>query len=115
MNPAAEKWALFVVISAIFFLTSGATVPAVYLLTGWMPERRSAAIGQFMTIGGLGAVAGPPAANAILAASTWRVFWWSMAAVMLALTLLALVFVKQPPPAMAAGNEPAARPHEQVK
>jgi len=37
---------------------SCATVPAVYLLTGWMPERRSAAIGQFMTTGGLGAVAG---------------------------------------------------------
>jgi hypothetical protein len=35
--------------------------------------RRSAAIGQFMTVGGLGAVADPPAANAILAASSWRV------------------------------------------
>ncbi len=94
---------------------SCATVPAVYLLTGWMPDRRSAAIGQFMTIGGLGAVAGPPVANAILAASSWRVFWWSMAAVMLALPLLALVFVKQPPPAVAGGNAPAERPHERVK
>src|SRR5258708_29840888 len=80
---------------------SCATVPAVYLLTGWMPDRRSAAIGQFMTIGGLGAVAGPPVAHALLAASSWRGFLWGIAAVMLGLTLLALVFVKQPPPAVA--------------
>jgi len=94
---------------------SCATVPAVYLLTGWMPERRSAAIGQFMTTGGLGAVAGPPAANAILAASSWRSYWWSMAAVMLAFTVLALVFVKRPPETAAAANEPAAQPHEQIR
>src|SRR6202166_5097194 len=60
--------------------SSCATVPALYLLAGWMPERRSAAIGEYMTIGGLGAVAGPAVAGGILAAThSWRVHCWTMA------------------------------------
>ena len=87
-----------------------ATVPAVYLLAGWMPERRSAAIGAYMTIGGLGAVAGPVVANGILAAAhSWRVHWWAMAAAMLALTALALLYVRRPPDRAADGEE-ARRP-----
>jgi MFS transporter, OFA family, oxalate/formate antiporter len=76
-----------------------AVVPAVYLLNGWMPENRSTVIGAYFTIGGLGAVAGPLAANAFMAAAhTWRLYWWVMAALMLVLTVLALIFVKTPPP-----------------
>jgi MFS family permease len=83
-----------------------ATVPAVYLLTGWMPERRSAAIGAYMTIGGLGAVAGPIVANGILAAThSWRLHWWAMAAAMLSLTALALVFVRRPPAQSPVGDQ----------
>jgi len=75
-----------------------AVVPAVYLLNGWMPERRSTVIGAYMTIGGLGAVAGPLAANGFIAAThSWRGYWWLMGALMLVLTALALVFVKSPP------------------
>jgi OFA family oxalate/formate antiporter-like MFS transporter len=75
-----------------------AVVPAVYLLNGWMPEKRSAVIGAYMTVGGLGAVAGPLSANGFMAAThSWRQYWWMMAALMLLLTLLALVFVKSPP------------------
>jgi MFS transporter, OFA family, oxalate/formate antiporter len=92
---------------------SCATVPAVYLLTGWMPERRSAAIGAYMTIGGLGAVAGPIVANRILTvAHSWRAHWWAMGAAMLALTALALLFVKHPPAERADGEEPKALAHE---
>jgi len=92
---------------------SCATVPAVFLLTGWMPERRSAAIGAYMTIGGLGAVAGPIVANRILTVShSWRVHWWAMAAAMLALTGLALLYVRPPPEVKAAGVEPKALAHE---
>jgi MFS transporter, OFA family, oxalate/formate antiporter len=77
---------------------SCSVVPAVHLLTGWMPERRSAAIGAFMTIGGLGAVAGPLMANGIVsAADSWRTYWWVTALVLCALTVLALVFIKDPP------------------
>jgi MFS family permease len=93
--------------------SSCATVPAVYLLAGWMPERRSAAIGEYMTIGGLGAVAGPAVAGGILAAThSWRVHWWTMAAAMLALTTLALVFVKRPPEKAGKGNEVATPSRE---
>ncbi len=93
--------------------SSCATVPALYLLAGWMPERRSAAIGEYMTIGGLGAVAGPAVAGGILAAThSWRVHWWTMAAAMLALTMLALIFVKRPPDRTGAGSEAAAPPRE---
>ncbi|MGH8130906.1 MAG: CynX/NimT family MFS transporter [Steroidobacteraceae bacterium] len=95
---------------------SCATVPGVYLLNGWMPERRSAAIGAFMTIGGLGAVAGPLLASNIIAATgSWRFYWWVLVASMLTLTVLAIVFVRTPPsapPATAADagtrNEPGA-------
>ncbi len=87
---------------------SCATVPGVYLLNGWMPEKRSATIGAFMTAGGLGAVAGPLAARGFIdETDSWRLYWWAVAAAMLALTILALVFVRSPSsapvPADAAG------------
>jgi OFA family oxalate/formate antiporter-like MFS transporter len=82
-----------------------AVVPAVYLLNGWMPENRSAVIGAYFTVGGLGAVAGPLAANGFMAAThSWRLYWWVMAALMLVLTLLALIFVKSPPVVTAAAG-----------
>jgi MFS family permease len=91
---------------------SCATVPAVYLLNGWMPERRSAAIGAYMTIGGLGAVAGPLAASSVLAATdSWRLYWWAMATLMLALTACALVFVRSPPAVTADSPAPAQERH----
>jgi OFA family oxalate/formate antiporter-like MFS transporter len=77
----------------------------VYLLNGWMPQKRSTFIGAYMTIGGLGAVAGPLAANGFMVAThSWRLYWWTMAAVMLVLTLLALVFVRSPPSEPDAGQ-----------
>ena len=88
-----------------------AVVPAVYLLNGWMADNRSTAIGAYFTIGGLGAVAGPLAANGFMAAThSWRFYWWLMAAAMLLLTVLALVFVKTPPADAAADPaDPTAR------
>ncbi len=89
---------------------SCATVPAVHLLSGWIPERRSAAIGAYMTIGGLGAVAGPLVASSVVAATnSWRFYWWATAAALLALTALALVFVKSPPSDKPAVDEADAR------
>jgi MFS family permease len=89
-----------------------ATVPGVYLLNGWMPHRRAETIGAFMTAGGLGAVAGPLAARWIIAAAdSWRLYWWAMMASILALTVLALIFVRTPPSeAVAAIAATAAKP-----
>ncbi len=94
-----------------------AVVPAVYLLNGWMPDNRSAVIGAYFTVGGLGAVAGPLAANGFMAAThSWRLYWWTMAAVMLVLTLLALIFVKSPPVAVAAvAGDPHADAHGNLR
>ena len=92
---------------------SCATVPGIFLLNGWMPEKRSATIGAYMTIGGLGAVAGPLASSGVIAASgSWRLYWWLVAAAMLALTTLALVIVRSPPQAAAAATEAAATAQE---
>lgn len=94
-----------------------ATVPGVYLLNGWMPEKRSETIGAFMTAGGIGAVAGPLAARWIIdAANSWRLYWWAMMASILALTVLAVIVVRPPPPeavAAIATTSPAARPGPQ--
>jgi MFS transporter, OFA family, oxalate/formate antiporter len=94
-----------------------AVVPAVYLLNGWMPDNRSAVIGAYFTVGGLGAVAGPLAANGFMAAThSWRLYWWSMAAVMAVLTLLALIFVKRPPVvAAAAAGDARADAHGNLR
>lgn len=74
------------------------TVPAVHVLNEWMPDKRSLVIGAFMTIGGLGGVAGPLVVTSIVGATgSWRVHWWVMAAVMFLLTLLAVVFVRTAP------------------
>jgi len=92
---------------------SCATVPAVYLLNGWMPEKRSAVIGAYMTIGGLGNVAGPLVANGFMTAThSWRLYWWAMAAAMLTLTVFALAFVKSPPPQVSAVGEAVTRTKE---
>ncbi|MSQ92292.1 MAG: MFS transporter [Gammaproteobacteria bacterium] len=102
---------LYFVAAALLGLgfASCATVPGVYLLNGWMPEKRSATIGAFMTAGGLGAVAGPLAARWIIAATdSWRMYWWAMAASMLALTALALIFVRTPPPEAVVANAATA-------
>ena len=86
-----------------------AVVPAVYLLNGWMADNRATVIGAYFTIGGLGNVAGPLAANGFIAATrAWRPYWWAMAAVMLLLTILALIFVKSPPGQAATGAAPGA-------
>ena len=75
-----------------------ATVPALHVLNEWSPDRRSFIIGAFMTIGGLGGVAGPLVVTGIVGATgSWRVHWWVMAASIVVLALLAVIFVKSAP------------------
>ena len=73
-----------------------ATVPGIHLINNWLSDRRSFAIGLYMTLGGLGAVAGPPIVTLIVSnTDSWRVHWWSMTAAIVALMLLALAFIKE--------------------
>ena len=87
-----------------------ATVPGIHLINDWLPDRRSFAIGLYMTLGGLGAVAGPPAVTFIVSATdSWRWHWWTMTAVILALMLLAIGFIRNRTPGdEKAGNGDAA-------
>ena len=72
-----------------------ATVPGIHLINDWLPDRRSSAIGLYMTLGGLGAVAGPPAVTLIVShTDSWRVHWWVMTAAILVLMLLATGFIR---------------------
>ncbi len=92
-----------------------ATVPGIRLINDWLPGRRSAAIGLYMTIGGLGAVAGPPGAALIItAADSWRAHWWLMCAAVLVLLLAAAGFVHGRP-ADATDDEADAAPEKTSK
>ena len=72
-----------------------ATVPGIHLINDWLPDRRSFAIGLYMTLGGLGAVAGPPVVTVIVShTDSWRVHWWAMTAAILLLMLLATGFIR---------------------
>lgn len=87
-----------------------AIVPGMYLVNGWMADRRATVTGAYMTIGGLGAVAGPLASNAFLSLlHAWRPYWWSVAVLMLILTVLALVIVRNPPAAADGSATGSAR------
>ena len=75
-----------------------ATVPGIHLINNWLPDRRSFAIGMYMTLGGLGAVAGPPVVTLIVSITdSWRAHWWSMATAILALMVLAIAFINNRP------------------
>jgi len=84
----------------------GAAIPALRLIKNWIPDRRSFAIGAFMTCGGLGGVAGPLVVTGIIGATgSWRVHWWAMAASSVVLTLLAVIFLKPSPDGAADNNQ----------
>ena len=92
-----------------------AAVPGVHVINHWIPDKRSFAIGAYMMIGGLGAVAGPLIVTGIIALTdSWRVHWWFMAISMLGLTVLAMLFVRSRPEEALAADE-AVKPPEEEK
>lgn len=73
-----------------FGYTLCAIVPGVAIINQWLPQRRSLAIGSYMTIGGLGGVAGPLIVTAVVALTgSWRMHWWLMSASIAVLAILA--------------------------
>lgn len=91
-------------------------VPAIHVINNWLPDRRSFAIGLYMTIGGLGGVAGPMIVTSIIGASdSWRVHWWAMAAASLFLGLVAALFVRGQPPGMRTDGQRATPPREEKR
>ncbi len=74
-----------------------ATVPAVHYFNVTVPQRgRAAIIGAYMTIGGLGGVAGPLLVTGIVEATgSWRAHWWTAVVVTFVLTILALFIVNE--------------------
>jgi len=91
-----------------------ANVPGVQVISAWIPERRSLAIGAFMTVGGLGGVAGPLLVTAIVETTgSWRVHWWVMASLALALGLLSALIVRTAPVTADAGAEAEPAPERQ--
>lgn len=98
------------------FLGSGysscAIVPGLRLLNNWMPDKQSFVVGAFMMIGGLGGVAAPfIVTGTVHLTGTWHTHWWTVAAAMGLLTILALIFLKDSPVDMpesvrAAKNAP---------
>lgn len=88
-----------------------ATVPAIHMLNNWMPDRRAFAIGTYMTIGGLGGVAGPLMVTFIVEfTGSWRVHWWLMTITILLLALLAVIFVTSEPDESIRVDEGAETP-----
>ncbi len=67
-------------------------VPGVAVINQALPHRRSFAIGAYMTIGGLGGVAGPLIVTTVVAMTgSWRWHWWSVAAANIVLVVLAVL------------------------
>ena len=74
-----------------------AVIPGVDVINQWIPHRRSLAIGVYMTIGGLGGVAGPLMVTSIVASTgSWRMHWWLMAATISVLALAAIIVLRSP-------------------
>ena len=95
--------------------TLGAIVPGVAVINHWLPHRRSFAIGAYMTIGGLGGVAGPLIVTMVEAVSgSWRLHWWSMAASILFLAILAVFTLGSMPDQQSGDREGAGHAEEKL-
>jgi len=93
-TPGLAQYLVGAAIAGVGY-THCATVPGVAVINHWLPEKRSFAIGAYMTIGGLGGVAGPLIVTSVVAVTgTWRMHWWVMCASILLLTVLAAFTLK---------------------
>ncbi|MGI9228704.1 MAG: MFS transporter, partial [Gammaproteobacteria bacterium] len=90
-----------------------ANVPGIHLINNRLADKRSFAIGAYMTIGGLGGVAGPLLVTGVESLTgSWRNYWWLATAAILLLTLLAMLFVQAQADRTPAGQETVKPPRE---
>lgn len=81
-------------------------VPGVAVINQWLPHRRTFAIGAYMTIGGLGGVAGPLIVTSVMATTgSWRMHWWLMAGSIAVLAVLAIGLLRSHPDRSGAAAE----------
>ncbi len=72
-------------------------VGAIYLINTKFPEKRGGLIGLYMTIGGLGGLAGPQLATWVPQAfGGWQAHWWVLVGLTALFTLMAALFVDAP-------------------
>lgn len=92
-------------------------VPGVAVINHALPHRRSFAIGAYMTIGGLGGVAGPLIVTTVVAMTgSWRWHWWSVAAANIVLVVLAVLTFgvkRKAPTDLVQAQKPVAEKHTQ--
>tara|TARA_R110002033_G_scaffold90703_1_gene140542 strand:- start:223 stop:1506 length:1284 start_codon:yes stop_codon:yes gene_type:complete len=81
-----------------------ASVPAIYLITTWFPERQAFVIGTYMTIGAAGGIAAPfMVTTAIGTLGGWPAHWWMLAGAMAFLSVLVLLIIRPAPVEIPAG------------
>ncbi len=86
-----------------------APVPGVAVLNRSFPRRRSFAIGAYMTIGGLGGVAGPLIVTSVVGITgTWRAHWWLLAGSIALLAVIALAMFRGEKESKAHYEQPQA-------
>ena len=95
--------------------TLSANIPGVYLVAKWFPQKSGRIIGAYLMCGAFGGVAGPPAAQALIAAEGWRVYWAVLAAIAVGLGLLCGLLIRDKAPGSAdeavdAGIDQGAAP-----
>ena len=87
-----------------------ANIPGVYLVAEWFPQKSGRIIGAYLMCGAFGGVAGPPAAQALIAAQGWRVYWAVLAVIASGLGLLCSVLIRDKAAATAGGDAGAITP-----
>ena len=90
--------------------TLSANIPGVYLVAQWFPQKSGRIIGAYLMCGAFGGVAGPPAAQALIAAEGWRICWGVLGAIAVGLGLLCGLLIRDKAPGAAGRWRGGPRP-----
>ncbi len=73
-------------------------VPALHILGGWEPQKRSILFGAYLAMGGLGGFLWPTVVEtAIRLLGDWRAYWWFMVALMGVVGAVSIAVVRERP------------------
>ncbi len=82
-------------------------VVGIFLIAGWFTRNSARVIGMYLMLGALGAAAGPPLVQAIVADYGWRGQWRAMALLALLVGIACLVLIRTPPRVVASSADRA--------